>query len=100
MDEIVYLAAKRRIAKIFRIDPGELLAHDVFGEKLRALFVSDFKQNEFDDVLEDIRSVTSREILKEVDSGNLVIRTVADYCHHMVRCSQANPTAVKRLLGL
>jgi hypothetical protein len=71
-----------------------------FGKDLKPSFVSDFKDNELDRLDYDIKDVADRAVRKQLESGNLVIRTVADYCDHMVRCFRANPQEVSRVLSL
>lgn len=70
-----------------------------FGEDLFASFVSDFRYNELDQVLHDLRDVADREICKELDAGTVLIQTVGDYCEHMVRCYKTKPKDVAMLLG-
>lgn len=93
-------AAKRRVADIFRLDPAALSDSAEFGTTLRASFVSDFRRNEFDILLDDVRDVADEVVLREIESEALVIRTVADYCDHMVRCFVSRPAEVRRVLGL
>lgn len=71
-----------------------------FGKDLKASFVSDFRVNESEQLDRDIKDVADDRILKELRSGALVIRTIRDYCEHMVRCYRANPDEVKRLLAI
>jgi len=72
----------------------------VFGKELKASFVSDFKANEFDQLNNDIRDVADRQLVKELNLGTLVIRTVGDYCDHMVKCYQTKPQEVMRVLQI
>jgi hypothetical protein len=69
-----------------------------FGDDLKASFVSDWRHNEFDQVLHDIRDVADAETLRVLDAGTLVIRTVGDFCDHMVRCYKTSPRAVEAAL--
>ena len=62
--------------------------------------VSDFKCNEFDIIDHDIHDVADRKVSKEMSDGFLVIRTVEDYCNHMIRCYETKPHDVKRVLGI
>jgi hypothetical protein len=89
-----------RVARVFDIAPSKLACDSVFGIDLKASFVSDFKENEFDQLDYDVRDVADRSILKELSSGELVIRTVGDYCEHMVRCYQTKPEDVTRILQM
>lgn len=72
----------------------------IFGEDLKSGGRPDFKHNEYDQMLHDIRDVADRQSLKKIDSGALEIRTVAEYCEHMVWCYHTNEKAVLSTLGL
>jgi hypothetical protein len=93
-------AAIARVATLFGVNPRILEGEMVFGSDLVASFVSDFRHNELDKVDHDIRDVADRESLAAFSSGTLVIRTVADYCEHMIKSYRTNPEEVVRLLGL
>ncbi len=97
-DEQLRCAAKERVARIFHVESDSLTPNVVFGEGLKESFVSDWKDNEFDEIHFDIDFVANRHILKEIESGDLVIRTVGDYCEHMVRCYRFKPKRVIRIL--
>lgn len=86
-----------RLAGIFRIPVSALSLDLRFGTELKASFVSDFRRNELDMVGDDIRDVADRAVIKELESGRLVIQTVGDYCDHMVRCRKVNPKGVRML---
>jgi len=88
------------MAQVFGMSADGVRPEHVFGEDLRSSGKSDFKYNEYDQMLHDIRDVADRQSLKEIDSGALEIRTVAEYCDHMVRSYQANEKAVLSALGL
>ena len=90
--------ALQRIARLFKTSVDSLATNAVFGEDLKASFVSDFKPNEFDLLDNDIKDVADRKLLKDLSSGALVIRTVDDYCDHMVRCYGIKPREVARIL--
>ena len=92
--------ALMRLSRIFRIPPTELSAGLRFGDDLKPSFVSGFRRNEFDQVSDDIRDVADRAITAELNSGALTIKTVGDYCDHLVRCCRTKPNDVKRLLGI
>lgn len=92
-------AAKQRVARPLKVSEDDLSLNTVFGEDIKASFVSDFKLNEFDILLEDIREVADKQIEKELNSGAMLIRTVGDYCEHMVRCYRTKPTEVARVLS-
>ena len=98
MEEAIRGGARNRIAQVFRLAPETLSLDAEFGKDLKASFVSEFKNNEFDRLSDDIGDVADRVVRKQIESGKLVIRTVADYCDHMVRCHQRNPEEVRRLL--
>ncbi|MBI3148537.1 MAG: hypothetical protein HYZ17_08495 [Betaproteobacteria bacterium] len=89
-----------RIARLFQLSAADIRPDMKFGEDLCASFVSDFRHNELDQVLHDIRDVADREICKELDAGAIIILTVGDYCEHMARCYRTKPTDVAVLLGL
>ena len=97
-EEQVRQYARFRVARLFNVNPDSLALDAVFGTDLKASFVSDFKANEFDQIDYDIRDVADRHILKKLGSGALVIRTVGDYCNHMVRCYSTKPQDVMRVL--
>ena len=99
-DEELRRSAKLRVASLFKVDPETLAVDVVFGEGLKASFVSDFKANEFDQLDHDIHDVADQHILKELSSGKLIIRTVSDYCEHMVRCYRIKPEEVIRILHI
>lgn len=100
IEDIIREKALSRIAKIFNV-PVDSINNDCrFGEELKSSFVSDFRHNEFDQINHDIHDVSDRSISKELRTGHLVIRTVADYCAHMVRCYKSKPNDVKKILGI
>ena len=99
-EEKVRYSALLRVAAVFRMQPNALSANTRFGDDLKASFVSDFRANEFEQLDRDIRDVADRGILRELGTGALVIKTVGDYCEHMVRCYRINPNDVSRVLQL
>lgn len=99
-DSEIVLAARQRIAHVFGMLVDRVRPELIFGEDLKSSGRSDFKYNEYDQMLHDIRDVADRQSLKEIDSGALEIRTVAEYCDHMVRCYRTNEKAVLSALGL
>jgi hypothetical protein len=99
-EEKIRQYARVRVADLFNVQPDALPLEAAFGEALKASFVSDFKANEFEQLDRDIKDVADRQILKELSSGTLVIRTVGDYCDHMVRCYRVNPKEVMRVLRI
>jgi hypothetical protein len=99
-EEVVRQHALRRLAGLFQV-PEALLVDDAkFGEELKAAPASDFTSNEFDVVDDDIKDAADKRLREEMASGQLVIRTVRDYCDHMVRCSALRPDEVAHVLGL
>lgn len=103
MSEIEQLIRERallRLADIFKVPVETLTPEYRFGDDLKATFISDFRRNEFDRVDDDIHDVADRSITEELRSGSLTIKTVRDYCDHMVRCSKAKPKIVDKLLGI
>ena len=92
--------ALQRLASVFKVDIYTLPLAARFGEDLRARPASDFKGNEFDVIDGDIKDVADKPLLKSMSRGELEIRTVADYCDHMVRCYAIKPKDVSRLLSL
>lgn len=100
VEEIIRDRARVRIAQVFDLAPGTLRLEAEFGKDLKASFVSDFRFNEFDKIDQDIKDVADRATRKRLRNGELVIRTVAEYCDHMVACHATNPREVARVLGL
>ena len=99
-EHLIRERAFSRIAQIFHI-PVDRLRYDFkFGEELDVTFMSDFRDNEHDQVLHDIEDVSDRKITKEFLKGTLTIQTVDDYCNHMVRCYKTMPEEVSRILKL
>ncbi len=92
--------ALQRLASVFNVYIDALPLGARFGEDLKARPVSDFKANEFDIIDGDIKDVADKPLLKAMSRGDLEIRTVADYCDHMVRCYATKPKDVARLLSL
>jgi predicted transcriptional regulator len=92
--------ARARVAQVFGLTPDAVPQGAEFGKDLKATFSSDFRFNEFDKIDQDIKDVADRATRKRLASGDLVIRTVADYCDHMVVCYATNPRDVVRVLGL
>ena len=100
IEQIIRDRARVRVARVFGLDPEALSLSAEFGGELKSSFVSDFRFNEFDKIDQDIKDVADRATRKRLGSGELVIRTVADYCDHMVACYAKNPKEVARLLDL
>ncbi len=99
-DEDIFNAAKKAVAKTFNVSEDTIRLDNDFRKDFKYSPVSDFKWNEADDMLDYIRDAADRSILKELNSGSLVIITVDDFCKHMVRCYQRNKRKVVNILGL
>lgn len=97
---LIISRATERIAEIFHLEVKSVKMEMVFDRDFSGSKPSDFKWNEFDRVFHDIRDVASKKVLHEINSGVLTIRTVDDYCNHMIRCYQENAVEVVRLLKL
>lgn len=89
-----------RVAEIFQIPAANLDPGLRFGEDLKPSFISDFKENELDQISNDIHDMADRKAAAELKSGKLIIRTVQDYCDFMVRCSETNPKGVGHLFKI
>lgn len=100
IEQFIRDRARVRVARIFGLDLDALSLSAEFGRELKSSFVSDFRLNEFDKIDQDIKDVADRATRKRLGSGELVIRTVADYCDHMVACYAKSPEKVARLLDL
>lgn len=98
IDEHIRDKAMRRLSRIFGVPLETLAPEQIFGEDLKASFVSDFRRNELDRINDDIHDVADRSIAKELASGKLTIRTAGDYGNHMVRCGKTRPKEVQKLL--
>ncbi|MBC5768552.1 hypothetical protein [Ramlibacter albus] len=92
--------ALERVAAIFRRPVEQIQPAMAWGSDLRASSVSDFRYNEHDTLLHDIRDVADARTLAEIESGQLTVRTVGEYCDHMARCYQTNPAEVAHILKL
>lgn len=99
-EQIIHERALLRVARLFRVPVDELRLDHIFGVDLKPSFVSDLRRNEFDQIDDDIHGVADRTVAKEFKSGKLVIRTVGDYCDHLVRCSRTKPKDVEIIFEL
>ncbi|WGG52877.1 hypothetical protein [Rugamonas sp. DEMB1] len=99
-EALIHQYALRRLAEVFHVSVESLLLDMKFGKELKARPVSCFTENEFDVIDNDIRDVADKAVLKEMAHGLLEIRTVEDYCKHMLRCNAVKPVDVARLLQL
>lgn len=93
-------ASRARVARLFHRDIDSIDVKLEFGEELKSTFDSDFHANEYEQLHRDIRDVSNKDTLHEIESGRLLIRTVGDYCEHMVRCYEMKPQDVIRVLSL
>lgn len=100
LETVVRDKALLRLADIFQVSVTSLHDDLILGADLKASFVSDFRRNELDLVHDDVYDVADRSLTKELMSGRLVIRTVGDYCSHMIRCSRVRMADVARLLKI
>lgn len=96
----IRMHALRRLSEIFHVPLAALNPELRFGIDLRSSFVSDFRRNELDIVNDDIHDVADNEITKLLASELLVIRTVDEYCDHMIRCSISRQADVASLLKI
>jgi hypothetical protein len=87
-----------RLAKIFSVEVDLLDRDAKFGADLQSSFVSDFRDNELDVILEDIRFVADKRALADLNAGILVIDTVRKYCDHMVASARENRNRVVQVL--
>lgn len=100
-DEIVREFALQRIASVFNVSVDSLNRDAVFGDDLKAPRSTGlFKRNEYDELEGDVLDACDREKYKAISSGNLTIRTVGDYCNHMIQCYKTNPKAVVQTLKI
>ncbi|WPN60546.1 hypothetical protein [Pseudomonas sp. P9_31] len=100
-DEIIREFALQRIANIFNIPVDSLNKEAVFGNDLKASRPPGlFNPNEYDKAEGDILDVCDRETYKAISSGNLTIRTIGDYCDHMIKCHKKKPKDVIQTLKI
>ena len=99
-DKEIFDASVKRIAQIFKIPADSIQLDYEIGEELKASFQSDWAYNEHDKILHDIQDVADRNIMKEIYASNMTIKTVRDYCNHMLRCYQTAPKEVIYTLKL
>lgn len=100
-EKIVREFALKRIADVFNVSVEAFSGEAVFGEQLTATRRPGlFKRNEYDSIYDDILDVCYRAKYKEISSGNLVIRSVDDYCDHMIQCYKKNSKDVIATLNI
>ena len=98
-EQKIRAASRARITRLFGCREGSLRDRDRFDSDLKPSFKSDFRYNEIDQILHDIRDVADKSNLRELNSGRIEIRTVGDYCDHMVRCYATVPEEVEAVIG-
>lgn len=96
--EDIFTLAKSRVENLFNYEAGVLTGAEVFGQDLVATSRSDFSINEMDKILDDIRDACDKELLKKINTGELIIVTVEDYCNHMCICFEKKPSHVIKIL--
>ncbi|WCM91432.1 hypothetical protein M5C99_13550 [Acidovorax sp. NCPPB 2350] len=99
-EEVIHSHSLKHLAEVFGVPEASLALDARFGEELKADPASDFKANQFDIIDGDIKDVADKQLLKEMEQGKLIIRTVHDYCQYMIKCSRINPKKVALVLGL
>lgn len=99
-ERVVRKAALKRVATIFRLPEAMVDESMVFGEHLNVSSRSDFRRNEFDIILDDIRDMANKDMIAKIDKGEINVRTVKEYCDYMLVCYLYNHEEVGRLLGI
>lgn len=99
VEQRIRAASRARISTIFGISESALRDQDRFGVDLNASFRSDFRYNELDQILHDVRDVANKAVLAELNSGRREITTVLEYCNYMVLCYDASPAEVEAVIG-
>lgn len=92
------LLALQRIAAVFNLPVEQLRPEWIFGTDLKSSFRSDFARNEYDVLGDDVRDVADKATLRLINSGELEVRTVREYCEFMAKMSRDNPREVKFVL--
>jgi hypothetical protein len=100
IEKYIWNAAMRRVAGVFRKPLDDISPKLKFGEDLKCSFVSNFRRNELDIILDDIHDVADWEAVRDIAAGILVIRTVQDYCEHMIHCYVTKPIIVRQVLHI
>lgn len=90
-------ACLKRIAELFNTEQNNLSGEDVFGVDLIASDESIYKNNAYDELLDDIHFVADRTIMKKVKDMNFQVNTVDDYCCYMELQFSKKP---KRVMSL
>ena len=98
-DAEITRVCRQRISRFFGIPVEHVHAAQVFGTDLRDRSEkSDFRYGALDHILHDIHDVADKETLAAINAGAFEVRTVDDYCNHMIRCYQTNENAVATTL--
>lgn len=97
-DDQIRAAALSRIARLFGLELTQISMAARFDTAFQVSFVSGFRRNEFDKLLDDVRDVADRSVLRRIESGELEIATVGEYCEHMVKCYKSKPDDVAAVL--
>ena len=100
MKRKIFDHAIKRIAEVFDVPKNNLKLEHRFDVELQASFVSDFRDNEYDQINSDIQDVADKQTLKQLQSGDLTISTVEDYCVYMFRSFERKTKDVRKVLGL
>jgi hypothetical protein len=98
MSDNFELLALERIAAVFNLPVEQLRPEWTFGTDLTSSFRSDFARNEYDVLGDDVRDVADKPALRLINSGELEIHTVREYCEFMATMSRDNPKEVKFVL--
>jgi len=98
VNEAVRSKALLRLSKVLKI-PMNSLDGKMKLDTIEPEFVSFFKRNELDLILDDVYDVAPSKIYKLLTKGGLVIETVDDYADHMVNCYSENSRMVISVLG-
>jgi hypothetical protein len=99
-EKVIRERAFARISALFGIPVQELRESFRFGEELHPSVASAFRDNEVEDVVDDIVNVSTPLMIREFGKGVWDIKTLGDYCDHMVRCYELSPRAVSKVLKM
>ncbi|WP_019677760.1 hypothetical protein [Arsukibacterium perlucidum] len=88
-----------RLAEIFNVGISELSDEIDLTTTFKASTVKFWKRNHFDMILDDIRDVAGKEMIKLLNKGEVEIKTVKDYVEFMIICYRKNPQLVELVLG-
>jgi hypothetical protein len=88
--------ASQRVAQVFGLAVDEVNLASRFGIELPASSVSDFKENELDQILGDIQEI--RDIMPRGDLPAGEVRTVGDFVALLEEFQRTNPRAYQVLM--